>query len=77
MSAHYFKDSSGFCGIVHLADIYRYKGFTFEFHRYCGPVKLVGQNLEPTKREGKKFYAAVAEWEKLTPKEKLATQIYG
>lgn len=75
MAAHRFE-IAGCVGIVHLADIYEFEGFTFEFHRCLGPTKL-RKDFEPAARAGKKFYDAVARWQKLTPKKQEKTRIYG
>ena len=78
MSAHFFK--SGECrGIVHLANIYRYGGFTFEWHYWCGPI-LCRKDMEPRKvqpSERHPFWAVLERWQKLTTEEKEATRIYG
>ena len=57
-------------------NIYQFKGFLFEFHSRFGPVK-VNKNYDPASRMGRKFWKAFAEWDKLTPEEKLKTQING
>lgn len=55
--------------IVHCADIYRYKGVTFEWHRYLGPM-LCRKDGEPSKRNvGRKTGQIIGEWQKL-PKSK-------
>ena len=59
-----------------MANIYQYGGFTFEYHSYCGPMKLK-KNFDPAKKDGVKFYKVVAKWDKLTKKEKQATKISG
>ena len=59
-----------------MANIYEYKGFLFEFHRYCGPCKLK-KDWEPAARQGLKFWKVIDEWAKLSDAEKLATQISG
>jgi hypothetical protein len=53
---------------------YRYKGFTFDWHNYCGPQKLKTDG-QPAKREGRKFYKAIADWYKLTDKQREATEV--
>lgn len=74
MGCHKFKFGESF-GFITLADVYKYKGFTFEFHHYLGPVKL-RKDGEPAKRQGRKFYKIVDEWEKLSKVERRKTQIY-
>ena len=40
MATHAVRDDQGrITTILTLADIYEYKGLTFEAHRYCGPSK--------------------------------------
>ena len=78
MSAHYFQNEN-MRGVIHLADIYRFEGYTFEWHYYCGPF-LCRKNMEPRKRqpgERSKFWQALARWEKLTKAKKEKTRIYG
>jgi hypothetical protein len=55
--------------LIHLADIYCYKGFIFEWHSYCGPMKCKKNGDGSNARCGDKFYAAADEWRKL-PKAK-------
>jgi hypothetical protein len=78
MGAHYFQN--GECrGIIHLADIYRYRGFTFEFHRYCGPM-LCRSDMEPAKRQPgarSRFWPVLERWQKLPPSKRERTRIYG
>ena len=75
MSTHTVRDDQGrVSAIITFADIYRFKGFTFENHRVCGPSKLK-KDLEPAKRDGKKFWDAWSEWNKLTNEEKENTRV--
>ena len=75
MATYYLTKPDGTrYGIMTVADIYHYRGFTFESHRYLGPQKLK-KDFDPASRMGRKFYKAFAEWDKLTPEEKSKTQI--
>jgi hypothetical protein len=76
MSCHSFN-SNGVQGFICLANIYQYKGFTFEYHHYCGPVKLRKKDLEPAKNSGRKFFKILDEWNKMTDIDKEKTRIYG
>ena len=77
MGTHFDRDRNGkVISIVTVANGYQYKGFLFEFHSYLGPIKM-RKDGEPAKRQGKKFFEVIAEWEKLSRKEKEATRIYG
>ena len=77
MGTHHLINADGSrYGIMTLANIYQYKGFTFEFHIFLGPVK-VNKNFQPSARMGRKFYKVFSEWDKLTKDEKVATQIFG
>ena len=77
MGTHYTTNAEGkIDGIMTLANIYQYKGFLFEFHSYLGPQKLK-KNWDFASAMGRKFWKAFAEWNQLTPEEKLKTQIYG
>jgi len=75
MSTHIVKDQQGCVNaVITFPDIYQFKGFTFEFHRYCGVMKL-NKDFEPAKRDGRKFYAVISEWCKLTDGDKEKTRI--
>lgn len=77
MSTLYLKDKDGNAsGTMTLADIYRYKGYVFEFHPYCGLVRLK-KNMEPSKHQGHAFLDAVEEWSALSTEEQEKTRIYG
>jgi hypothetical protein len=77
MGCHHFNFNGGH-GIITLANIYQYKGFTFEFHSYLGPVKLKKKDWEPTKSMGgRKFFKVTTEWDQLSKKEKEKTRLYG
>lgn len=77
MGTHAIRDEKGrVTTILTLADVFQYKGFTFEVHRYCGPWKL-RKDGEPAAAMGRRFWKAWSEWDKLTKEEKAATQISG
>ena len=77
MGTYYTKDADGKVnGIMTVANVYQYKGFTFEFHTLFGPVK-VNKDFNPSAAMGRKFYKVFSEWDKLTKEEKAATQIFG
>ena len=77
MSDHFLTDEHGRCHtVITVANIYEYKGFVFEFHRFCGPCKLK-KDWEPAARQGRKFWKVIDEWIKLSDEEKAATQIFG
>lgn len=64
-------------GIITLADIFHYKGFTFEWHAFCGPMKC-RRDGEPHKGpSGKRFYEVVTEWHSLPKAEREKYRIYG
>lgn len=74
---HAVRDDQGrVIAILNIANVYRYKGFTFEFHRYCGPMKI-NKDGEPSKTCGRKFWKAFDEWNNLTKEQKEDTQIAG
>jgi len=75
MSDHFINFASGNC-IISNANIHKYKGLTFEFHNYCGPMRL-NKNGEPSKRNfSVKEYKIIAKWYKLTPSKKKRTLIF-
>lgn len=77
MGTYYTKDEHGKVnGIMTVANVYKFKGFTFEYSDFLGPLK-VNKNFEPAAAMGRKFYKVYREWNKLTKDEKAATQIFG
>ena len=77
MATHCIRDSDGLVNaIITMADIYKYKGFTFEVHPYCGPCKLK-KDGEPAAAMGRRFWKVWSEWNELPEQEKAATQISG
>ena len=77
MATYYTKNAEGkIDGIMTVASIYQFGGFTFEFSNFLGPLK-VNKNFEPAAAMGRKFYKVYREWNKLTEQEKAATQIFG
>ena len=77
MGTYYTKDADGKVnGIMTVANVYQYQGFTFEFHSLFGPVK-VNKDFNPSACMGRKFFKVYSEWDKLTKEEKAATQIFG
>ena len=77
MATHHLINADGRrYGIMTLANIYQFKGFTFEYSDFLGPLK-VNKNFEPAAAMGRKFYKVYREWHKLTKEEKAATQIFG
>lgn len=76
MSAHFFN-MGDVRGIIHLSNIYKYHGVTFEFHNYLGPMKLK-KDMEPSNAPaGRKFYEVVSDWQKLSKSKREKTRIYG
>ena len=77
MGTYYTKDADGKVnGIMTVANVYQFKGFTFEFHSLFGPVK-VNKDFNPSAAMNSKFYKVYSEWDKLTKEEKAETQIFG
>ena len=77
MASYYTKNAEGkIDGIMTVASIYQYKGFTFEFSNFLGPLKL-NKDLTPSAAMGRKFFKAFDEWYKLSDVEKLDTLIFG
>jgi hypothetical protein len=77
MGSYYTTNAEGkIDGIMTVANIYQFKGFTFESHFYLGPLKLK-KDFDPASRMGRKFFQVYDKWSKLTPQEKLETQIFG
>jgi len=76
MSRQYITENGKVTGWLTLADIYRFEGYTFEWHHYCGPI-LCKKNGDPCVRqpgEKSKFWAMIDRWDKLSEEEKLATR---
>lgn len=77
MGSHRITDDQGRCaGILTVADIYQFEGYTFEVHSYCGPCKLK-KDLTEAARTGRRFWQAFDRWQALSSEEKAATQISG
>ena len=77
MGTYYTKDENNLVnGFMTFANVYEFKGFTFEYSDFLGPLK-VNKNFEPAAAMGRKFYKVYREWNKLTKEEKAATQIFG
>lgn len=75
MSDHFFKINNGL-GIISCPNIYKFKGLIFEFHNYCGPMRL-NKDGEPSKRNFSKHeYEIIEKWCKLSPSKKKRTLIY-
>jgi hypothetical protein len=75
MSCHNFSFNGG-KGIICLADTYKFKGFTFEWHDYLGPTQLRNDG-EPRQRTSKAFWPALDRWLNLTKAQKEKTRIGG
>jgi hypothetical protein len=71
---HLTNPDGSLYAIMKVPNVYQYKLFMFEIHPYLGPIKLKS-DCNPASRMGRKFFKAFAEWDKLTPEEKLKTQI--
>lgn len=77
MGTYYTTDENNKVnGIMTVANVYQYGGFTFEFHSLFGPVK-VNKDFNPSACMGRKFFKVYSEWDKLSLEEKLKTQIFG
>jgi hypothetical protein len=77
MSCHHFQTANGtVTGVICLANIFRYKGFLFEHHRYLGPIPL-RKDGEQTMRIRKGFYDAYTEFMQLDDKDKETFRICG
>lgn len=76
MGHYYFKSSDGtVSGHMQIPNIYLYKGFRFEYHHYLGYTK-VNKDFSISKREGKKYYDVIHEFNKLSDEEKEKYLIY-
>ena len=77
MAIHVVQSPPGIA-LVTCPNIYRFGGFTFDFHNYLGPWP-VRKDLEPVKRfPGKRsrFWPVFERWQKLTKAQKRKTLIY-
>ena len=78
MAGHFITDNDGKTRMhITLADIYRYRGFHFEFHPYCGVNKVRASDYSHTPRMGRKFWKAVEAWLKLPPSKRERTRVFG
>lgn len=60
---------------VCMPNIYKYKGYLFEYYFYLGPNKL-NKDLSVSKVMGKKFYDVVTEFGNLTKKQQKKYLVY-
>lgn len=63
-------------GVICLPNVYSYRGYIFENHSWCGPIRL-RRDWETSTILGEMFLTVFEEWQKLSDSEKKATQIYG
>lgn len=75
MAGHIINFNGGWAHIS-LPDIYKYKGVTFEFHRYCGPMRLKKDGNPSDVPMGRKFWKMFEKWQKLPPSKKKRSLIY-
>lgn len=76
MSTYYLKSGDGY-SLVSIADVYRFKGVTFQWHNYLGAM-LCRKDGEPSKRSiGRKSEAVINQWLKLPKAKREKTRIYG
>jgi hypothetical protein len=75
MSCHRFEFNGGH-GIITLANVYQFKGFTFEWHDYLGPAQLRKDGGQ-RRRISKAFWPALDDWLKLSKKQREKTRIAG
>ena len=77
MGTYYTTDENNRVnGIMTVANVYQYQGFTFELHTLFGPIK-VNKDFPPSACMGRKFFKVFEEWNKLSDLEKLDTLIFG
>ncbi|HEY5893176.1 MAG TPA: hypothetical protein VIT91_08100 [Chthoniobacterales bacterium] len=74
--AHRIVKIQGSCVHLSCPNIYRYRGFTFEFHPYCGFQKVRASDYNPARRQGRKFWRVVEEWLELPPSKQKKTLIF-
>lgn len=55
--------------------VYKYMGWQFEIHSYCGPWPHKA-NGEPRKKAGAKFWEVYAEFNKLSQEEKDKCRVH-
>lgn len=56
-------------GIVTLADIYCFRGYTFQWHSYLGPIPVNKRTFDPRKTDPEGFYDMIGDWQKLSKQE--------
>lgn len=77
MSTHVVVENGKVTGWIRMADIYRFEGYTFEWHYWCGPV-LCRKNGDPYKRQpGEKnpFWGMIDRWRRLPKAKREATRV--
>ena len=60
--------------IVCGPSIYKFKGWFFEWHSYCGPWPL-RKNGDPRKNAGRKFWKVIEEFQKLNKEERKEYEV--
>lgn len=76
MGCHKIEGEFGHA-IITIANIYEYKGYVFEFHKWCGPTPYKKDLSEPRKTIPAGFWDMISEFVKLTDEEKEKYQIMG
>lgn len=76
MSCHKVTFNGG-SGIICLANIFEFEGFTFEWHAFCGPTPVNKRTLDPRKTIPHGFWRMISRWVKLTKAEQEKFRIYG
>lgn len=71
MSCRWIKN-----GIVCFPNIYRFGFDTFEFHAFCGPIRLT-KDFEPHKVQSKAFFSRVQKWVDLPREQREEFRVYG
>lgn len=66
-------------GVMRLSGIYRFEGFTFELHRYCGPILCRKDGIPAARQPGPRshFWTVIGRWQKLSKAEREKTRICG
>ena len=75
MTTYRIKTPTGIA-IMTCADVYRFEGYVFEFHHFCGPCLLRRDGSERAKQPGvrSRFWESFERWQKLSLKKKERTK---
>lgn len=78
MGCHHFSSADGSVqGTITLANVYEFEGYTFEYHRYLGPMPVKKKTFDIRKTIPTGFWKMIDRFVKLTDEQKKEYLIAG